>query len=131
MASHTKAPDGEKEGLMIGYVKIGERTFEYNYCARTGELVSNSVSYNDIMTRSANREEDLDLFYNKASATKYCIWCDWVEWAREHNANLWINGANCMTFSIVGTVIDNDGMPWNLYITKSHWRATPVIDVEY
>lgn len=113
---------------MIGYIKIGGRTFEYNYCARTGEPVSCSVSYNDIMTRSANREEDLERFYNRPSGAKYSIWGDWVDWARNHNARLWINGGNCMTFSIVGAVIGDDGQVWNLYITKDHWRATPVFE---
>lgn len=116
---------------MIGHVKIGGRNFEYEYYKSTGEPVNSTCAYNDIMVRSANREEDLDNFYQKPSCTKRQIWEGWVRWAREHNARLWINGANCMTFSIVGTVIDNDGTPWNLFITKSHWRATPVINVEY
>lgn len=116
---------------MIGYVKIGGRTFEYEYYKSTGEAISSTCTYEGIMTRSANREEDLDNFYARPSYAKQQIWEEWVRWAREHNARLWINGANCMTFSIVGTVIDDDGMPWNLHITKAHWRATPVIVVEY
>lgn len=115
---------------MIDYVKLGGKVFEYEYYKSTGEPMYASESPYAI-SRISNYDGEIDLFYNRPSAVKRRIWLDWCAWASENHASIWLNGANCMTFSIVGYIVDDDGKCWNLYITKDHRRAYPVMQKSY
>lgn len=66
--------------------------------------------------------------YSNPSKCKVEIWNEWLDWAHENGADLWITSYNCMRFSISGRILVN-GKWWNLYITSAHNRATPVHNV--
>lgn len=106
-------------------VEIGYVDFEIAQDRRHNDYTNEQVLE---IPRDANSYNELWRHYSVPSYRKIEIWKDWISWAKLNNAALWIVSANCMQFSITGYVRGDDGQMYNLYITKAHNRATPVIE---
>lgn len=66
----------------------------------------------------SNSTADIYKFYEKPSKAKVSIWNEWVEWAKENNAEISIASGNHHTFTIQGKVtVDN--VLYYVYITKT------------
>lgn len=65
--------------------------------------------------------------YKNPSDIKRHIWEAWRNWFTEFSDfDFCVCGKNSMQFSIIGKVVDDDGQPWYLYITRNHNRATRI-----
>lgn len=68
--------------------------------------------------------------YVQPSSTKVEIWQEWLEWADDCGAVIWISSRNSHFFTIRGRVRDTVGSCYEVYITSTRHELTPVDEVE-
>ena len=98
------------------------------------ELTLNGMIFTDITKSKTERPyiksiaRSIYYAYEKPSAEKIHIWERWENWAiqlpdTDPNilaCDLWVCGKNCMTFSIGGTILFENGKTASIKITKGN-----------